>query len=143
MEEESKVVSEEKEAFPVVPKKRGRGRPPKADLQAVKDRTKGKLGRPKGDSGRLQEFKERLLATGGTRIIDKVVQIAMSDDHPGQMAALKLCLDRVLPISAFEAAKNAGSTPVVTINISGINEPQIVEEHDVTDVELKSFSDTE
>ena len=41
----------------VTPKKRGRGRPPKSDLQAVKNRTKGKLGRPVGDAGRLQEIK--------------------------------------------------------------------------------------
>ena len=90
----------------VTPKKRGRGRPPKSDLQAVKNRTKGKLGRPVGDAGRLQEFKERLLATGGTRILDKMVEIAMSDGHPGQMAAMKLAVDRILPVSMFEAAKN-------------------------------------
>lgn len=136
MEEESTGV--------VVPKLRKRGRPPKADLEAVKDRTKGKVGRPKGDAGRLQEFKERLLATGGNRIIDKVVQIAMSDDHPGQMAALKLCLDRVLPVSVFEAAKAGGSTPTVTINISGINDPPVVDTvDDVLDVQVKPYSDTE
>jgi hypothetical protein len=120
----------------VVPKKRGRGRPPKADLIAVRERTKGKMGRPKGDAARLQEFKERLLATGGDRIIDKVVSIALNDEHQGQMAALKLCLDRMLPVSAFEAAKNGGTTPTINISISGINEPKAVIE-DVTDVEYR------
>jgi hypothetical protein len=120
----------------VVPKARGRGRPPKSDLAAVKDRTKGKVGRPKGDSGRMQEFKERLLATGGNRIIDKVVQVALNDDHPGQMAALKLCLERTLPVSMFEAAK-AGGSPQISINISGLSSPTVEAIEDITDVEVR------
>lgn len=125
---------------PIVPKKRGRGRPPKSDLQAVKDRTKGKLGRPVGDSGRMQEFKERLLATGGTRIIDKMISIALNDDHPGQMAAIKLSVERLLPMSAFDAAKNGGSTPQITINIAGLNDAVVETVEDVTDID---FKDTE
>jgi hypothetical protein len=129
----------------VTPKKRGRGRPPKSDLQAVKNRTKGKLGRPVGDAGRLQEFKERLLATGGTRILDKMVEIAMSDGHPGQMAAMKLAVDRILPVSMFEAAKNSGTTPQISINISGLQGPTVDVAEDVTDVEDVKYkiSDTE
>ena len=117
----------------IAPKTRGKGRPPKADLIAVKERTKGKIGRPVGDAGRIQEFKERLLATGGTRIIDKVISIALCDDHPGQMAALKLSLDRMLPMSLFEASKNAGSTPQISINITGLTSPS-VNTQDVIDV---------
>lgn len=110
----------------VVPKKRGKGRPPKADLLAVRESRKGKIGRPKGDSSRIQEFKERLMATGGTRILDKMISIALDDEHPGQMAAIKLAVDRILPMSVFDAAKQGGQTPQVTINISGINEPKIL-----------------
>jgi hypothetical protein len=124
----------------ITPKKRGRGRPPKADLQAVKNRTKGKLGRPVGDAGRLQEFKERLLATGGTRILDKMVEIAMTDGHPGQMAAMKLAVDRILPVSMFEAAKNSGSTPQISINISGLNSPTVETLEDITDIEVKDYN---
>ena len=120
------TISKRKDVTPIVPKVRGKGRPPKADLQAVKDRTKGKLGRPVGDAGRLLEFKERLLATGGTRIIDKVISIALNDEHPGQMAALKLSLDRILPVSAFDAAKNSNSTPQVTINITSLSDAKQV-----------------
>lgn len=134
------TISKRKDVKPKVdlpliePKIRGKGRPPKADLQAVKDRTKGKVGRPVGDTGRLMEFKERLLATGGTRIIDKVISIALNDEHPGQMAALKLSLDRILPLSAFDAAKNSGSTPQVTINITGLSSPSIQTLDDVSDI---------
>lgn len=131
----------------IAPKKRGKGRPPKSDLEAVRNRTKGKLGRPVGDAGRLQEFKERLLATGGTRILDKMVEIAMTDGHPGQMAAMKLAVDRILPVSMFEAAKNSGSTPQISINISGLantsvvaNEVAAEEEETITDVKIKEVS---
>lgn len=117
----------------VSPKIRGKGRPPKADLIAVKERTKGKIGRPIGDAGRIEEFKQRLLATGGTRILDKMISIALNDDHPGQMAAIKMSVDRMLPMSTFEAAKNAGSTPQISINITGLTSPS-VNTQDVIDI---------
>jgi hypothetical protein len=113
MENELSVVSS--------PKIRGRGRPPKADIEAVKNRTKNKVGRPKGDTGRLEEFKQRLLATGGTRILDKMISIALDDNHPGQMAAIKMSIDRMLPVSSFEAAKNGGASPTISINITGLS----------------------
>jgi hypothetical protein len=113
MENELKVLSS--------PKIRGRGRPPKADIDAVKNRTKNKVGRPKGDTGRLEEFKQRLLATGGTRILDKMISIALDDNHPGQMAAIKMSMDRMLPVSSFEASKNGGASPTISINITGLS----------------------
>jgi len=131
MTEESNTVSV------VSPKLRGKGRPPKSDIQAVKNRTKNKVGRPVGDAGRLQEFKERLLATGGTRILDKMIQIALDDEHPGQMAAIKLAMDRILPASVFDTAKSGGSMPQISINISGLNSPTLETIEDVLDVEIK------
>ena len=117
----------------IVPKTRGKGRPPKADLIAVKERNKGKIGRPIGDAGRIEEFKQRLLATGGTRILDKMISIALNDDHPGQMAAIKMSVDRMLPMSTFEAAKQGGQTPQISINITGLTSPS-VNTQDVIDI---------
>ena len=129
------TISKRKEVTLIEPKIRGKGRPPKADLQAVKDRTKGKLGRPVGDAGRLIEFKERLLATGGTRILDKMISIALNDEHPGQMAAIKMSIDRLLPLSAFDASKNSnGSMPQISINITGLSSPTIQTLDDVSDI---------
>lgn len=125
MEKEISVLSS--------PKIRGKGRPPKADLEAVKNRTKGKIGRPVGDAGRIEEFKQRLLATGGTRILDKMIAIALDDEHPGQMAAIKMSIDRMLPMSTFEAAKNSGNMPQISINITGLTSPS-VNTDDVVDV---------
>lgn len=109
-----------------------RGRPPKSLVESKKK--PGKLGRPQGDTGRIQELKARLLATTGDKVINKIVSIAMDDGHAGQMAALKMCMDRVLPTSLFE--KDAkGQRNAVTINITGIGDAK-VEAAEVVDVEV-------
>lgn len=115
-----------------------RGRPPKAAIQEKKK--PGKVGRPAGDTGRVAELRARLLATTGDKVINKIVEIAMSDGHPVQGAALKMCIDRVLPLSYFEKEKGGSSTPQISINITGINNPvveaeQPIIETGITDVE--------
>ena len=85
-----------------------------------------------------------MLATTGDRVINKIVEIAMTDGHPVQGAALKMCIDRVLPLSYFEKDKAGnGGTPQISINITGINSPTVdATEHEVIetgiiDVEAK------
>lgn len=102
--------------------KRKRGRPRKTDIEAKKAGNRGKVGRPKGDAARINEFKARLLATSGDKVINKIIEVAMDDEHSGQMAALKMCMDRVLPVSYFEKDKTTGGKPSVSINITGIGE---------------------
>jgi hypothetical protein len=123
-----------------------RGRPPKAAIQAKKKGGRGQVGRPAGDSGRIAELKARLLATTGDTVINKIVEIAMTDGHPVQGAALKMCIDRVLPLSYFEKEKgNGNAVPTISINISGISNPVVdATEHevvndDVTDVYIKDI----
>jgi hypothetical protein len=135
MEKEQGLSKPTKTMGSLEPKMRGKGRPPKADLVAVKNRTKGKIGRPVGDAGRIEEFKQRLLATGGTRILDKMIAIALDDEHPGQMAAIKMSIDRMLPMSTFEAAKNGGSMPSISINISSLGQSKIETVEDITDID--------
>lgn len=101
-----------------------KGRPKKSLVESKKQGNRGKVGRPAGDAARIQELKARLLATTGNKVINKIVEIAMTDGHPVQGAALKMCLDRVLPISLFE--KDAkGQRNTVTINITGIGEAKV------------------
>jgi hypothetical protein len=64
-----------------------------------------------------------------------MVEIAMTDGHPGQMAAMKLAVDRILPVSMFDAAKNAGGVPQISINITGLSSPTVsTGDEDVIDV---------
>ena len=48
-------------------KKRGRGRPPKSEVAAVKPGNKGKVGRPKGDAAIINDYKARMLASPKSR----------------------------------------------------------------------------
>jgi len=119
-------------SVPAQPVKRKAGRPKKSDIQAkLKRETRG---RPKGDAGRLAELKARLLATSGERVINKVIEVAMTDGHPGQVAALKMCMDRVLPISMFEKDKTGGAKGI-TINITGLTSEVQPEDDNVIDAE--------
>jgi len=71
-----------------------------------------------------------MIHSGGKDVANKVIQIALNDEHPGQMAALKMCLDRTLPVSMFEKDKHQRSA--VTINITGLGqEPTVLEAIDV------------
>jgi len=88
---------------------------------------------PKTDNQRIKELKELMIRSGGKDVAEKVIQIALNDEHPGQMAALKMCLDRTLPMSMFEKDKSQRSA--VTINITGLGvEPTVINQEDVTDV---------
>lgn len=112
-----------------------KGRPKKADVLAKKKGNRGAVGRPVGDAGRLQEFKARLLAAPtANKIIDKIVQTALNDEHPGQVACLKLCLDRILPQSAFEKDAS-GNKPQITINVTGMVDVSQQNNNEVIDLD--------
>lgn len=132
----SHIVQEEVKTKPLelpLPIKKKRGRPRKTDIEAKKNR--GKVGRPVGDAGRIKEFKARLLATSGDKVISKIIEVAMDDGHSGQIAALKMCMDRVLPLSYFEKEKGASGTPQISINISGMSDKVNIEgKEDIIDV---------
>ena len=117
--------------------KRGRGRPKgsvKMTIQRFADNPPAVL--PKTDHQRLKELKELMIRSGGKDVAQKVIEIALNDEHPGQMAALKMCIDRTLPISMFEKDKSQRSA--VSITISGLGEPTIIDSsNEPTDVEAK------
>ena len=90
---------------------------------------------PKTDHQRIKELKDLMINSGGRDVAQKVIEIALNDDHPGQMAALKMCLDRTLPITLFD--KEAKQRNAVTINITGIGEINHANTIDAEDVEVK------
>jgi hypothetical protein len=91
---------------------------------------------PKTDHQRIKELKELMIRSGGKDVAEKVIQIALNDEHPGQMAALKMCMDRTLPIGMFEKDKQQRSA--ITISITGIGEaPITVGEDSAEDVEYR------
>ena len=121
-------------------KKRGRGRPRKSEVAAVKPGNKGVVGRPKGDAAIINEYKARMLASPKSRkVLETIFDAALDNDHKNQAAAWKLVMDRILPVGAFEkdVVKDNGRN-AIQINISGVgtaevSTPEIIEGEVVED----------
>ncbi len=118
--------------------KRGRGRPKgsvKMTIQRFADNPPAVL--PKTDHQRLKELKELMIRSGGKDVAQKVIEIALNDEHPHQLVALKMCLDRTLPVSMFE--KDKGQRSAVTISISGLGiEPTVIDQAEDIDYTIKN-----
>ena len=122
------------------PTKRKAGRPKKGEIVAKKQKNKGVLGRPKGDTAIINEYKARMLnSPKSAKVLEAIYDAALNDDHKNQAAAWKLIVDRIVPVSAFEATKAGGSTPQISINISGLQGPTVDVAEDITDVEIKDY----
>jgi hypothetical protein len=98
------------------------------------------LALPKTDSQRIKDLKDMLIKSSGKDVVEKMISIALNDNHPAQMAAIKMCVDRTLPVSMFEKDKSQRSA--VTINITGIGAPVVspttIEPDDIQDIEAKN-----
>ena len=114
------------------------GRPNKSEIQAKLK--PGKVGRPAGDYQKARELCARMLVSSGDRMIETLIKMALTDGHPNQIAAMKMCLDRSLPISYFEnKGEGSNTNGGITINITGVSQPaQIQTSDDVVDVEVES-----
>jgi hypothetical protein len=119
-------------------KKRGRGRPRKSEVAAVKPGNKGVVGRPKGDAAIINEYKARMLASPKSRkVLETIFDAALDDDHKNQAAAWKLVMDRILPVGAFEkdVVKDAGRN-AIQINISGVGAAEVTTPDDIIEGEV-------
>ena len=73
------------------------------------------------DRAKLAKFKKGLLSNSMTpKVIQKALDIAMDDDHPGQIQALRMVWDRVLPQSSFSASASSGNQGAIQINFTGL-----------------------
>ncbi len=104
----------------------------RAQWELEKKVERAPIGTKDGNKQRIAEFKNRLLsATVGETMIRKLIEIAQNNDHPGQMAALKMCCDRIIPLSVFEDKKDMHERPTIQISFSGISDTK---KADVVDV---------
>jgi hypothetical protein len=100
------------------------------------------LALPKTDSQRIKDLKDMLIKSSGKDVVEKMISIALNDNHPAQMAAIKMCVDRTLPVSMFEKDKSQRSA--IHINITGIGAPTVnasdanAPDADIVDVEAKN-----
>jgi hypothetical protein len=125
-------------AVPVPTKNpRGAGRPKKTAIEAKKKRDL--RGRPPGEAARIREFHARLLTTKGDTIIETIIKKALDPTDKDQAAMLKMCADRLLPLSYFEKAGTGHGKAGITINISGIGDAKVEADQtiDAEDVDYK------
>tara|TARA_R100001510_G_scaffold15922_1_gene13321 strand:- start:116 stop:502 length:387 start_codon:yes stop_codon:yes gene_type:complete len=119
-------------------KKRGRGRPRKSEVAAVKPGNKGQVGRPKGDAAIINEYKARMLASPKSRkVLETIFDAALDHDHKNQAAAWKLVMDRILPVGAFEkdVVKDTGRN-AIQINITGVGAAEVTTPEDIIEGEV-------
>lgn len=118
------------------------GRPPKKALAEMKENRS--VGRPKGTAAIINEYRDRMLMSPkSSKVLEKIFDAALNDDHPHQAAAWKLVVDRVVPVSAFDSAKQGGSTPQISINISSIGQPKIETVEEVVEANYREVDDGE
>ena len=118
-------------------------RPKKTELAAVKNKNKGVIGRPKGDKAIIDEYKARMLnSPKSVKVLEAIFDAALNDEHKNQAAAWKLVVDRIVPVSAFEQAKQGSGAASISINIMGLGQTtaEVIEddvEVDIQDVEAR------
>lgn len=118
------TTSTTEEATPT-PKKRGRPRKNLVDSKTAGKR--GKVGRPKGDSAIINEYKARMLASPKSeKVLEAIFNAALDDNHKSQSAAWKLVMDRILPVGVFEKeVMKDGGRNAIQINISGVGTAEV------------------
>jgi hypothetical protein len=100
------------------------GRTSKRELKAITENRS--VGRPKGDAAIINEYKLRMLnSPKSAKVLEAIYDAALNDEHKNQAAAWKLIVDRIVPVSVFEAQKAGNNTPTVSINITGLTSPTI------------------
>lgn len=106
-----------------------RTKPSRQALAANSKGGRGKVGRPKGDAGIINEYKARMLASPKSKLVlDTIFDAALDNDHKNQSAAWKLVMDRILPVAAFEkdVVQNGGKS-AIQINITGVGTADVKE----------------
>lgn len=119
--------------------KRKAGRPKKSELTEIKESRS--VGRPKGETAIINEYKLRMLnSPKSAKVLEAIYDAALNDEHKNQAAAWKLIVDRIVPVSAFETAKQGGGgMPTISINISSVGAPTVETADDIIDVEPKDY----
>jgi hypothetical protein len=95
-----------------------------------------KRGRPKGKPSLAVALTHELINKKAESVVKKVLEIALHDGHPKQAEMLKLCFDRLAPLSVFEKVaehdKNKGID--ITINVVNPIPSGVVATADVIDI---------
>ena len=79
------------------------------------------------EKSQMKRYRAALLNSPMTlKVVEKSMQIAMDDTHSGQMAAMKLIMDRALPVLGFTMEEKAKGSGGIQINITGLSQEKEV-----------------
>lgn len=90
---------------------------------------------PNEKKARAQEILATMLTKKSKAIVQRIMDKALDDTDDDQMACLKMCMDRMIPVSYFEKEKQGNKG--VTIQIVGVGQPVIQEDEDPIDAEFE------
>ena len=82
---------------------------------------------PVSKKARHQEVLAGMLNSKGKRVVDKILDKALTDGDDDQMACLKIVMDRILPSDYIQKMKTSGNQ--IQIHISGVDTTKINEEN--------------
>lgn len=120
-------------------------------LTAEEPKVPAKRGRPKGKPSLAVALTHELINSKADKVVKKVLAIALDDGHPKQMEALKMCFDRLAPVSVFEKVADAKRNNGIEININMVGPtptavvtaPTGHADDSVVDVEAREVGDGE
>ncbi len=73
------------------------------------------------EKSQMKRYRAALLNNPMTlKVVEKSMEIAMDDTHSGQMQAMKLILDRALPVLGFSMEDKQKGSGGIQINITGL-----------------------
>jgi hypothetical protein len=79
------------------------------------------VGRPKGEAAIMKDYRMSMLnSPKSPKVLKRILDAALDDDHKHQAVAWKLVVDRIAPLTNFTEASGKG-TPKVEINITGLS----------------------
>ena len=88
-----------------------------------------KRGRPAGMQARQLELKQTLFEHPDVpTVLEKIVSVALDDEHKNQAVAQKLVMDRILPISTFDRGTDFKERINITISTIPIKDEKVMYE---------------
>ena len=107
---------------------------PKSQINKKVTKKKSNSILPESKKARAQEVLAEMLGRKGKDIVQKVLDKALTDGDPDQMACLKLVMDRVLPADYLSKVK--GKSNQIQINITGVGQ-EVSMEQEVIETEYE------
>jgi|TARA_R110002153_G_scaffold240076_1_gene394609 hypothetical protein len=109
-------------------KKKRVGRPTNKELDANTNGKRNKVGRPPGVAAALKEYQAMMVTSPKSRkVLQKILDAALDDDHKFQSAAWKIVADRIVPLGMFDTG-DAKKPSGISITINTVDAQEVIVE---------------